>query len=114
MKKLIPLWAVGSLLLSTTTAYSMESITWQQWTQFQRGIQLAQYPPLARIIEEFDREKDRRIVVLYPGGEIGHNTALELRDWFVALGVPSRLISLEPGSGLPDTMLIRVDELGFK
>lgn len=85
-----------------------------EWPAIQRGIQVTQYARLAGIVNEFDRVPDSNIVVLYPGGDAGHTWAIQIRDWFVALGVPARLIALRPGSGVPGSLGLRVEQQGFK
>lgn len=95
-------------------AWATQYISREEWPQIQRGIQVTQYARLAAVVNEFDRRPGSSIVVLYPGGEAGHNWAVEIRDWFVALGIPSRSIALRPGSGVPDSVGLRVDDQGFR
>lgn len=84
------------------------------WPTIQRGIQVTQYAPLARVVNEFDRSPEASLVILYPGGEAGQAWATEIRDWLVALGVPSRRIALRPGSGVPGALGLQVEQQGFK
>lgn len=95
-------------------AWATQYISREEWPQMQRGIQVTQYARLAGVVNDFDRSPGSSIVILYPGGEAGHNWALEIRDWFVALGIPSRMIALRPGSGVPGAIGLRVDEQGFR
>lgn len=89
-------------------AWATEYIPRQAWPEIQRGIQVTQYAKLAKVVNELDRAEATSIVVLYPGGESGHDWAVEIRDWLVALGVPGSMIALRPGSGVPDAIGLRV------
>lgn len=91
-------------------ASATEYIAREEWPGIQRGIQVTQYPRLAAVVNEFDRSGDATIVILYPGGDAGHNWAVEIRDWFVALGIPSRRVAMRPGSGVPGSLGLRVEE----
>lgn len=106
-------YAVTATALSTMAAvpaWATEYISREEWPRIQRGIQVTQYAKLAGVVNALDRTEDASIVVLYPGGEAGHDWAIEIRDWFVALGIPSRLIALRPGSGVPGSIGVRVEE----
>lgn len=92
------------------SAWATEYIARGEWPDIQRGIQVTQYPKLASVVDRFDRAPGSGIVILYPGGEAGHRWATEIRDWFVALGVPSGLISLRPGSGVPGSLALDVEQ----
>lgn len=95
-------------------AWGVEYIARDEWPVIQRGIQVTQYAKLAGIVDEYDRNPESNIVILYPGGEAGETWAREIRDWFVALGIPSREIALRPGSGEPGSLALQVEKRGFK
>jgi hypothetical protein len=61
------------------------------------------------VLEAYDETRDRRLLIRYPGGDLGNAWAFELRDWMVALGVPSASITLLPGSGAPDRLVLSVE-----
>ncbi|MBS1270614.1 MAG: hypothetical protein MAG794_01572 [Gammaproteobacteria bacterium] len=100
--------------VTTMSAWGTEYISPGEWPDIQRGIQVTQYAKLAGIVDEFDRSPDANIVILYPGGKAGHNWAVEIRNWFVALGIASRKIALRPGSGVPGSLGLQVEKQGFK
>lgn len=109
--------AVTVTALSTTAAvpvWATEYISREEWPQIQRGIQVTQYAKLSGVVNELDRTADGSIVVLHPGGEAGHQWANEIRDWLVALGIPSRRIALRPGSGVPGAIGVRVEAQGAR
>lgn len=105
---LVAILAAGA----TAPAKASEFISRQAWPRIQRGIQVTQYAKLAGIVDKFDRKPGSRIVILYPGGETGHDWATTVRNWFVALGVPSRMIAMKPGSGRPDSLALDVEGPG--
>jgi hypothetical protein len=96
------------------SADATEYISRDEWPAIQRGIQVTQYARLAGVVNEFDRQPDSNIVILYPGGAAGQGWAEEIRDWFVALGIPSRNVALRPGSGQPGSLALQVETQGFK
>ena len=100
--------------LVAAPVWGIEYIAREEWPDIRRGVQVTQHDRLAGVIEEFDRLVGANIVILYPGGEAGYDWALELRDWFVALGVPSRLIALRPGSGVPGSIGLDVERGAFE
>lgn len=102
------------IALFTSPAGATEYIARDQWPAIQRGIQITQFARLAGIVNEFDRQPDSNIVILYPGGAAGQGWAEEIRDWFVALGIPSRNLALRPGSGQPGSLVLQVETQGFK
>lgn len=102
------------LVITAAPARATEYIARDEWPGIQRGIQVTQYERLAGIVNEFDRTPGSSIVVLYPGGDAGYNWATEIRDWFVALGVPSRRIALRPGSGVPGSLALDVEKQSLR
>lgn len=106
--------AAFMLCSAAVPASAAEYISRDEWPGIQRGIQVTQYSRLAGIVNEFDRTPDSSIVILHPGGKAGQEWALEIRDWFVALGVPSRMIALRPGSDVPGSIGLRVERQGFR
>lgn len=104
--------AIAAILLamSVAPAWATEYISREEWPGIQRGIQVTQHPKLARVVDQFDRSGDATIVILYPGGEAGHDWAREIRNWLVALSVPSRRIALRPGSGVPGSLALQVEQ----
>ena len=50
--------------------------------------------PVAECVRAWDRGPQQRLVLVHAPGETGALWASELRDWLVALGVPSASIDL--------------------
>lgn len=95
-------------------AWATEYISRDEWPAIQRGIQVTQYARIAGVVNALDRTDGAGIVILHPGGAAGHDWALEIRDWLVALAVPSRMITLRPGSGVPGAIGLQVEEQEFR
>jgi len=87
-----------------------ELLSQAEWPIVRRGSTLLNMPPLQRVISKLDRTQNGRLVIRYPGGDRGSAWATELKDWLIALGVGSEIIVLEPGSGIPDTIVLYADE----
>ena len=98
------------LLLFLEPAAAVELLTRAEWPTARSGTAIVRIPALQRVMRQFEGMKQGVIVIRYPGGDRGNEWALELRDWLVALGVASSQLLLEPGSGVPDTIVIHAKE----
>ena len=58
------------------------------------------------LLDTYREDKRHRITIRHPGGDYGDAWAQELRDWLVALGIPSAQVLLEPGSGGQDRIIL--------
>ena len=65
--------------------------------------------PIKKLLELFVEIPGHQGTIRYPGGSNGNAWALELREWLVALGIPSNYIVLEPGSGGQDRLLLLLE-----
>ena len=65
--------------------------------------------PIKKLLELFVENPRHQVTIRYPGGDKGNAWALELREWLVALGIPSNYIVLEPGSGGQDRLLMLLE-----
>ena len=66
-------------------------------------------PPIKKLLALFVEDPRQQVTIRYPGGDEGNAWALELREWLVALGIPSNYIVLEPGSGGQDRLLLLLE-----
>ena len=107
------LLAAGSLA-AALTASAAELLSRAEWTLVRSGSTLLNMPALQRVVATMDRQDNGRIVIRYPGGDRGSAWATELRDWLIALGIGSERIVLEPGSGIPDTIVLHADTEGAR
>ena len=64
---------------------------------------------IKKLLGRFVENPRYQVTIRYPGGDKGNAWALELREWLVALGIPSNYIVLEPGSGGQDRLLLLLE-----
>ena len=81
----------------------------QDWPQRPRVDAVLELDPVRAVLSVFSEEEVQNVIVRYPGGDGGNAWAFEFQEWLVALGVPSHFITLEPGSGGADRLLILVE-----
>ena len=84
-------------------------LRYQDWPQRRTAHAVLELDPVRAVLSLFSEEKGQNVVVRHPGGDGGTAWALEFREWLVAFGVPSQFISLEPGSGEADRLLVLVE-----
>jgi hypothetical protein len=72
-------------------------ISADEWARPHGGASLATNAGLREVIQGFREKAGREIVIRYHGGDAGQLWAEELRDWLVAMGVPSSAIVLVAG-----------------
>jgi len=110
LRKIARLAGVAVVAMSLALpALATEYIPGEEWPEIQRGIQVTQYPKLARLVNRLDQHPDAAIVISYPGGEAGQSWAREIRDWLVALGVSTNKLVLRPGSGVPGSLALDIE-----
>ncbi|MBT59051.1 MAG: hypothetical protein CL393_05930 [Acidiferrobacteraceae bacterium] len=89
-----------------------EILSRAQWPEVRTGMTVLGIEPLKRSILFFDANPGSRLIIRYPGGDVGNAWAFELRDWLISLGLASKHIRLEPGSGVPNAIMILVTDQG--
>ena len=67
-----------------------------------------QIPQIRRAVSRLLKSEHAELIVRYPGGDAGNQWALDLRAMLISLGIESRYIVLEPGSGIDETMVLLV------
>lgn len=77
------------------------------WARPRSGQAVVAMRPLPQVVRAWSQSPSSRIVIRYPGGEDGELWAHELRDWLVALGVPSGRVALT-GGGDPGVLGLEV------
>jgi hypothetical protein len=82
---------------------------YSDWPKRRSGEALLTLSPVRELLSVFAEDVGQNIIVRYPGGDFGNLWALEFQEWLVALGVPSGYITLEPGSGGSDRLLILLE-----
>ncbi len=106
------------LLLSALLAYqaalvaaprSEWSLTAEEWLRPRDGQRVLGFDALAAAVHAWDHNSGSVITIRYPGGDEGSLWAVQLRDWLIALGVPSSAILTAPGNERTDALSIVVD-----
>lgn len=76
---------------------SLDADTWSRPRSAESLIALA---PLRETVAALQASADRRLQIRHPQDEQGELWASELRDWLVALGIPSARIELRADPGV--------------
>lgn len=72
-------------------------VTADQWQRPRHGERLVQFRELANGVRYWIAHPGYTILIRYPGGEVGQLWSQELKDWLVALGIPSERIRMAAG-----------------
>ena len=81
----------------------------EDWPDRRTAKTVLSIPPIKKLLAFFVEDPRQQVTIRYPGGDKGNAWALELREWLVALGIPSNYIVLEPGSGGQDRLLLLLE-----
>jgi hypothetical protein len=92
-----------------TLSAAQEIIYRRDWDQVRSAVSVLQLPALQRVVSRLEMAPDANMVIRYPGGDDGNAWAIELRNWLVALGISLDVIELQPGSGLPQAISIKIE-----
>ncbi len=83
-----------------------QRIKFSAWPKYANGPNVAALSQTQQIIDGFEETTGSRIIIRYPGGAAGLKWAEQMRDWFIAYGVPLAYLRLEVGSGAADQLLL--------
>lgn len=97
---------VGLVQADESEGWTLDAATWARPRSGRAVVSMA---PLPRAVRQWSEMPEARIVIHYPGGEDGELWAFELRDWLVALGVPSGHLRTEAG-GNPGHLRLELRE----
>ena len=84
----------------------------ETWDTSRHGEVILKMPELSEIVKKWMLDPQQLIELRYPGGEEGELWVEELKDWMVALGVPSSAVQLSPGSAAEDIINIKLIKAG--
>ncbi len=112
MKNLVKYFIAVLGLVAGLSASAAELLSRAEWRMVRSGGTLLNMPSLQRVVATLDRTNNGRLIIRHPGGDRGSVWAKDLRDWLIALGIGSESIVLEPGSGIPDTVVLDVERRG--
>lgn len=101
-----------SVLLAQLWFSSAQAQTWlltdEEWARPRQGQTLLQFPSLRAVVHHWMQAGSGFIVIKHPGADEGVIWAGELRDWLVALGIPSSALRLQRGSARGDALALEV------
>jgi len=104
--------ATGYALESASAEGSGLVLRAEQWEAAREGERLLALPALKQLVNDWAARPDQKIELRYPGGEEGELWVVELMDWLVSLGVPSKYMSAVPGSGEADIIRFQIIQTG--
>jgi hypothetical protein len=79
------------------------------WARPRSGARVSSLPAVRAAVAAWRGSAGGVLVVVHPGGEAGMLWGAEVRDWLVALGVPSDRVRLAPGSARADAVILRTE-----
>ncbi len=105
---------IALLWLLAGTAAAQEAGRWSisadEWASPRSGLRVATMQPVRDAVQGLLQAEGARLVIRYPGGEMGSLWADELRDWLIALGVESERVITQPGSETEDAVDLIVEQ----
>lgn len=104
-KFLRPFWLTLLILPSLLLAQPVYTVDADTWMRPRSAETLLQLPSLREAVAALQGRAERRLAIHHPEGEQGELWASELRDWLVALGIPSARIDLQ----VDDAVVERLD-----
>ena len=106
MKKslcMMMLLLLSSPLVASAFDWTLSAEEWARPRSAQRILSLQ---PVSESVRLWMQSPGYQLVIKYPGGEEGALWGEELKDWLVALGVPSSGIEAVPGHVRNDELMI--------
>jgi len=79
-----------------------------EWAQPKRAETVMQMPAIKNAINVLNSNSNSRLLIKYPGGEMGVLWASELKGWLISLGLESAIVKVSPGSSRAETIILRV------
>ena len=101
----ISLSGLSSPLMADAHRFELSA---EEWARPRSGDRVTRLPAVSSVVENWLQSPQSLISIHYPGGESGTLWASELRDWLVALGIPSSAIRVQPGSPSGDVLTLEL------
>ncbi|HHJ14922.1 MAG TPA: hypothetical protein ENJ79_11235 [Gammaproteobacteria bacterium] len=101
-------WMLLSVCLPGLVSASGWVLRADDWARPRSAVVLVALQPLPQAVTALHKQAGSRLVIRYPGGEMGLLWAKELRAWLAALGVPPARLELTPGSSTPNDIEIEL------
>ncbi|VAW94704.1 hypothetical protein MNBD_GAMMA21-3032 [hydrothermal vent metagenome] len=97
--------AVVLVLYSQNLAFADSKIhilTSQQWNIPREASSIIEMSAIRAAMHDLQSNKKGKMLIKYPGGDVGTLWAHELRSWLISLGLSEKFIELVPGSSNPN------------
>jgi len=100
MNNCIQLLVVSLLLTACVVAQAEQQyvLTEAEWSRPRSARVVKNYPAVQQLVQAWLQKPEKQSIELrYPGGEEGSLWAEEIKDWLVAMGIPSSKLETYPG-----------------
>ena len=104
-------WALGQskVPVGAPIALLETELYWKDWPERRTTENLLDLDVIRVLLSLFKEDVGQNVIIRYPGGDEGNAWAVEFKEWLVSFGLPSHYLSLQPGSGGGDRLLILVE-----
>lgn len=98
MSSVMRYFIVLMLISSAAIAEQQFILTEAEWSRPRSASVVKNYPAIQALIKSWLKSPESQYIELrYPGGEEGSLWAQEVKDWLVAMGIPSKKLQVYPG-----------------
>ena len=106
-------WAFGESKVPVGAPITLleTELYWKDWPERRTTKNLLDLDVIRVLLSLFKEDVGQNVIIRYPGGDEGNAWAVEFKEWLVSFGLPSDYVSLQPGSGGVDRLLILVETL---
>ena len=111
IRRLVALVWIGLTMLSTAWAapFLSETVVRADWPQYENGANIMEMPQVPRILQRFEEKEGIVVVIQHPANETDRQWAVNLGNWLVSFGIPSRYFQLETNDALIGQLIILLD-----
>lgn len=81
----------------------------QQWSVPRDAITVLSMPAISSAMKKLSAGREKKLILRYPGGEVGMLWASELKGWLVSLGLSSSHISIQAAGLKPDELELLIN-----
>ena len=100
------------LLLGTPSLFAAETdcaVTAEEWSRPRSAAMVVALPGVRECVQRWHADPRQQLILVHAPGEEGALWASELRDWLVALGVPSTQLVLRAVGTDAERVMLRVE-----
>ena len=88
----------------------VHTLSLQQWSVPRDAMTVLNMPAISATMKALTRQQNKKLVLRYPGGEVGMLWASELKGWLVSLGLSSSRIKIQAAGLKPDELELMIDK----